>query len=538
MAENRTVIYRPPGPIAKSFMESAAFIRGLMGPVGSGKSSVCVMELLRRAQLQAVSPDGRRHTRFVVVRNTVPDLKNTTMKTWMDWIPPQWGKLNLSSPITHRITNDKLDMEVIFLGLDKDEDVRKLMSLETTGLWINEARYIPKSILDGAIERVGRYPARKDGGATWRGVIMDTNPPDTEHWWYKMAEHVDPELDIQLDELSEKLIAKGAIERGQPLVEFFKQPSGLSPEAENIENLTPGYYELACVGKSPDHIKVQIHGEYGFIVDGRPVYPMYRDSTHTANVVLQPHPGLPILVGADLGLTPAGVFGQRLVDGRWVVLDELVTDDCGVTRFAELMAAFAARQYPGYAIGGAWLDPAGMTRGHDEDTAQDILRAVTGWNWQPAPTNDFDIRREAVINPLNRMVDGNPGLLVSPSCSMVRKGMTGDYHFKFVRTSNGAQVHETPAKNKFSHPCEAVQYLVLGGGEYELVRGRSPDRHKRLPAVAQGTGASPFSDDKRQTSGGRFQTAADITAWRQRRTHPEAVRRTRPDYDTDDVFER
>lgn len=519
MAELRIVPYRPPGPVAKSFMESEAFIRGLMGPVGSGKSTVCVMEILRRAQLQEPGPDGKRRTRFVVVRNTVPDLKNTTLKTWIDWVPAQHGKLNMSSPITHHIVTREIDMEVIFLGLDKEEDVRKLMSLETTGLWINEARYIPKAILDGAIERVGRYPARKDGGPTWRGVIMDTNPPDTEHWWYKMAEHVDPELDRQLADLAEKLVQKGVLEAGQPIIEFFKQPSGLSPEAENIENLAPGYYELACAGKSDDHIKVQIHGEYGFLIEGKPVYSSYRDSAHCAVDAVNPVAGLPILVGADFGLTPSAVLGQRLPDGQWRVFAEMVTDHCGPTRFAELLAAFVATNYPGFVVGGAWGDPAG-TAGEEGETYFDILKAKTGWKWRPAPTNDVEVRHEAVKGALNRMVDGRPGFVLSPKCAKLRKGFASGYHFKFVRTSNGAQLHEAPAKNDYSHPHDALQYLLLGGGEYEAVHQRDPALRAQQPRVAIGVGDDPFLDAAPEPRGGRFQTAADIDAWRNRRSAP------------------
>lgn len=523
MAEPRVVVYRPPGPIAKAFMESPAFIRGLMGPVGSGKSSVCVMELLRRAQAQAIGPNGKRNTRFVVVRNTVPDLKNTTLKTWADWVPAQWGKMNMSSPISHRIVTDEIDMEVIFLGLDKEEDVRKLMSLETTGLWINEARYIPKAILDGAIERVGRFPARKDGGPTWRGVIMDTNPPDTESWWYKMAEHVDPELDRQLAELSEKLVQKGVIAPGQPLVEFFKQPSGLSPQAENISNLAPGYYELACVGKSDDHIKVQIHGEYGFLIEGKPVYPSYRDSAHCAVEPIKPWPTLPILIGADFGLTPAAVLGQRLPDGQWRVFAEMITDHCGPTRFAELLSAFVATHYPEFQVGGAWGDPAG-TAGEEGETYFDILKAKTGWKWQVAPTNDPELRQEAVKGALNRMIDGRPGLVISPTCSKLRKGFASGYHFKFVRTSNGAQMHEQPAKNDYSHVHDATQYLFLGGGEYDVIHQKDPARRGQGPKIAHGVGDDPFGEVPDTNAGGRFQTAADIEAWRTRRSKPAAPR--------------
>ena len=34
------VNYHPPGPVAKAFMRSDKFVRGIMGPYGSGKSTV------------------------------------------------------------------------------------------------------------------------------------------------------------------------------------------------------------------------------------------------------------------------------------------------------------------------------------------------------------------------------------------------------------------------------------------------------------------------------------------------------------------
>ena len=35
--------------------------------------------------------------------------------------------------------------------------------------------------------RVGRFPSMRDGGPTWYGVVCDTNPPNTDHWWSIMA---------------------------------------------------------------------------------------------------------------------------------------------------------------------------------------------------------------------------------------------------------------------------------------------------------------------------------------------------------------
>ena len=49
------------------FLQSNAFVRGLMGPVGSGKSYACAAEIMMRAVRQKPSPiDGIRYTRFVI----------------------------------------------------------------------------------------------------------------------------------------------------------------------------------------------------------------------------------------------------------------------------------------------------------------------------------------------------------------------------------------------------------------------------------------------------------------------------------------
>ena len=75
------------------FMRSKGFVRGLMGPVGSGKSYACCAELWRRAVQQKPSPrDGIKYSRFAIVRNTHPMLRTTTLKTWMELMPEHiWG---------------------------------------------------------------------------------------------------------------------------------------------------------------------------------------------------------------------------------------------------------------------------------------------------------------------------------------------------------------------------------------------------------------------------------------------------------------
>lgn len=75
-------------PVAFKFLQSNSFVTGIMGPVGSGKSYVSAARIMVKAVQQKPSPvDGIRYSRFVIVRNSYPELKTTTLKTWADLFP-------------------------------------------------------------------------------------------------------------------------------------------------------------------------------------------------------------------------------------------------------------------------------------------------------------------------------------------------------------------------------------------------------------------------------------------------------------------
>ena len=466
--------YCPPGPVVKAWMESEAFVRCIIGPFGSGKTAAAVVECLRRGMLQEPGPDGVRRSRFALIRNTFAELKSTTIKSWEQWCPRQFGKFTIGgSPITHHITAPGLDMEVFFIPLDRDEDVKKLLSMELTGALVDEAREIPKSVVDALTGRVGRYPSRLQGGCTWSGVLLVSNPGDTESWIYKTFY---PMGDAKIPE-------DWAI---------FRQPSGLSPDAENRQNLPERYYERMMAGKDPEWVKVYIGGEFGFTIEGQVVYPSFRDSVHVSAAPLMPFPGLGLVMGADWGLTPAAVIGQQLPDGRIQILDEFVCDDSGIVRFAESLTAYMRQHYPEQKVVMCVGDPAGTSRGPDERTIFEIMNQHTPWRWKPAQTNDPTLRIETVSAALNRMVDGKPGFSMDPRCGVLRKGFAGGYCFAKVQSANGATFHETPKKNQYSHPHDALQYLMLAMGGAELVLNKL----KRKPGeikVARDTDYPMFS---------------------------------------------
>ena len=463
--------YKPEGQTLKTFMKSNDFFRGLRGPVGSGKSVSCCIEIFRRSLLQEKNKEGIRKTRWAVIRNTNPQFRTTTIKTWLDWFPEdQWGDFAWSVPYTHYIRKGEIEIEIIFLALDRPEDVKKLLSLELTGVWINEAREIPKSIIDACTMRVGRYPSMRDGGATWYGVIADTNAPEEDHWWPIMAGDVPVPDHLSRDEVL--MLVK------PDNWSFYSQPGAMkvitdekgelqsyepNTLAENQKNLTPKYYSNIIRGKTKGWIDVYVLNKLGSIEEGKVVYPNYKDDLHIAKENLPLFTKQPIYVGLDFGLTPAAVFAQRLPTGRWHILSELVCFDMGVVRFSELLKNELARKFRGYEIL-IFGDPAGDFRSQtDERTPFQILRK-SGLKAIPAPSNDVALRIEAVDGALRRLLDGKPGFLLNINCVTLRKGFNGGYHYRRLQTA-GDRYDEKPFKNKYSHVHDALQYLMLGAGE-------------------------------------------------------------------------
>ena len=477
--------YKAPGKVVKEFLKDDSFFRGLRGPVGSGKSVSCCIEVFRRALKQEPSPDGKRKSRWAVIRNTNPQLKTTTIKTWLDWFPETtFGNFAYSVPFTHKIHFHDVELEVIFLALDRPEDVKKLLSLELTGVWINEAREIPKSIVDACTMRVGRFPSMKDGGPTWYGVIADTNAPDEDHWWSIMSGEV-PAPDHMSEEESLMLLKPDNWK-------FFVQPQGmleikvndkikayeLNKDAENIQNVTPEYYTNIIRGKSKSWIDVYVLNRLGTIEDGKVVYPSFREDVHIADEDI-PFAPVTVYIGLDFGLTPSAVFGQKLPDGRWILLHELVCFDIGTVKFGELLKHEIIKHCSQNDLK-IFGDPAGDFRAQtDETTPFQILRQQ-GIQAFPAPSNDVGLRIESVEVSLNRMVDGKPGFLMNKSCNQLRKGFLGGYHYRRIQTA-GERYDDKPNKNKYSHVHDALQYLMLGAGE-----GRSLTVGPAKPQVSNG----------------------------------------------------
>ena len=441
----------------KLFMRSEKFFRALMGPIGSGKSVTCVIEILRRCREMIPGPDGMRRSRWVVVRNTAAQLKDTTLNTWLDWIPAGIAGKWKESTKTFYLEFGDVRAEILFRPLDSAEDVQRVLSLELTGAWINEAREIPKEIVDALQGRLRRYPSY-DKDKYWSGLIADTNPPEMDSYWYKVFEGV------PIDEDDDNSIV---------LCDSYQQPSGLSEEAENVENLHPTYYQDLSRGKTKEWVDTYVHGMYSPSLSGVPVYrKSFKMDRHIHNGRIDVDLSIPVIVGMDFGRTPAAVLKQVTLDGRIRTICEIVTFDMGLEGFVlRHLRPLLNNRFPGMPcilIG----DPAGVARDATSDLScfkllKKFFPRDQGHVVKPAHTNDPDQRIRATEQTLIHYPDGEPMHVISDECKWLVEGMRSKYRYQNQRNKDHGH-KDRPEKNNWSHVVEANQYadLYIMGGKY------------------------------------------------------------------------
>ncbi len=461
-------------PTLHLFHQSEAFVRAVRGPMGSGKSVGCVVDMWHMAQQQPPDPWKRRRTKWGCVRNTYPELKSTTLRTFHDWVPEEMCYKNDGSPI-QRIAKANLpdgtrvEAEFLFLSVDRPGDVGKLKSLDFTGVWLNEASELPKEVFDMATGRIGRYPRKDLGLAVKPGVLMDTNSMDDDHWWYHLDQNKDDETAQNLRKVME------SIGINRPLMEFFTQPPALveangvllpNPAAENVKHqpLGFGYWLQLASGKEQNFIDMMILNKYGRVIDGKPVYPEWDEHFHGKPRQVKAIKGLPILIGLDFGLSPAAVFCQVTPEGRFLILGECVAEvlSMGFRQFVR----DALKPYMALKFGATFQfrmvgDPAGNKRS-DSDMGYCFKEAEdAGFDISAAPTNMYFPRRESLAHFMRGHIGGEPALLIDSSCRMLRAGLGGRYHYRRVNQAGDIRYKEEPYKNKWSHVCEAAQYAAL-----------------------------------------------------------------------------
>lgn len=519
----------PVGPVAHRFVHDRAYLRNIMGPFGSAKTTTCIQAAIMATMWQNPDRNGVRWSRGCITRPTYGQLQDTVMKDWFAWFPQTRENWN-GDRMEHKVTLDvpgfgQLRMEVLFRACEdrkKAEQVFKGMQL--TWYWPNEIDTHDPGEIEFALPRLGRYPPMSKGGCAWYGMFSDMNAPDIDNWTYDLLVEGNMKLPPETIEQMRAVLGKDF------RIAFHRQPGGLEPDAENLMNLPLGYYERLMIGRSENWINRFVNNQFGAVRNGQPVYPEYNDDFFAAKAPLAPVPGIPISLGVDGGATPAVVFGQLDDHGALRVVDELVVfagneDDplerFGAEAFGTLVGEYWCEKFAKNQFGHCWYDP---TAQHGDEYQDSWIRLFwqafrkevdkqlgKGWSGQwrckPAPVkgNRIPARLAAVQRHLV-VQDGRPRFLLSPTCRHLRRGFNNGYVITRVQMSNGmGKWKDEPLKNDYSHAHDALQYLALGLAKRGQADGgdapRASDRARR-PGGRVKFGNGPFAH-RAAAAGGR-----------------------------------
>lgn len=532
-----TIDFTASPTLGRAFLDQSYFV-GVEGPPGSGKTIWSIAKLLSYALQQEPGPDNVRRTRWAVIRNTYPDLKSTTIQSWQAIMKPEFtAPVVYSSPIQWHYKRPPaqgqpgLDVLVYFLALDNASDVRKLKSLELTGAWVNEATEIVPEILEVLTTRCGRYPSvgSFDGsteapvgvGATWQGIIADTNAGDDDNWWHRWKIQVpDETLTQQGREWSFYTQPPAVLEchktgTGWSVNEAGHEPVAVAqrnivqaagrfwcvnPAAENLRNLTAQYYERQLPNKTLGFIQRFLQVKTIYLADGKPWVPEFSAEMMVGSLPYDPK--LPLFGGIDYGagtLQPALVLGQRGQFGDLRVLRELAMFDIGLDRFATEAEAFVRIEF-GLPIEAVEFtgDPAGDARDGLFETSWLQHLKARKWRVRSAFTNKQQVRRDAMALPMGRLVNvggkARPGFMVDSQCVMLIAGLAGKWCLRRIQVAGMERYHSEPEKNRWSNVCDANGYFCIGAGEgRNLVHAGDPRFPNSMPARRQHSPAMDFS---------------------------------------------
>jgi hypothetical protein len=433
-------------PTIGKFMLDSSFVRLIMGPVGSGKSAGCFMELLRRARLQEPDRQGVRRTRMAIVRNTLQQLRATCLADIQLWLGRIAHYRVTDSTIQVRLSlpdGTRVESDWMLIPLDTKQDQQRLLSLNLTGAWVSEFREIPIEIIDALSGRLGRFPSKAIVKPTWHGIIAESNPPDQDSEWFTKLEVDRP-----------------------PGWAFFRQPGGMDPGAENLENLSDlpdgtTYYQNLVNNSNEDWVDIHVNANYGRSLGGQAVFrASFKPDFHIVDASeLKVIEAMPIMLGQDFGRTPATLISQIDNRGRVVIHGELTSQDMGIEQFSTtVLRPYLYTHHMGTKIFMV-ADPTGKDKTSlNEDSPFDVLKRL-GFEVYGAPTNLVDPRLRAVEQLLLHQVDGGPQLIISTACPMLISAMK--YWYRYRRKQTGVLEDKPEKTHPWSDVVDCLQYICL-----------------------------------------------------------------------------
>lgn len=515
---DETSMFVSPGPVSQAFLNDRTPTAVLMGPLGGGKTTTCSYKVLLLATESPIAwhPMTNKPTRMsrgIVLRDTFRIAEKTVLGSWQQWFPRNYpGSASFGGndrPFVHTLNfigSDGIRIEAVteFAGLGENSVATQLKGGEYSVGWLNETNTHSKEALPELEQRLGRWPPPKLvlspreierledqlGHKVYQPeraiahAMGDMNAPTFDNWTY------------------EALVTSRGPDRA-----FHQQPSGRSPEAENLFNLPGGeaYYERIVRNQDERFVRMMVDNEFGYSLSGKPVYQGFDHRRHVSSHPLEARDELDLHIGVDAstgGLSPAAVFGQSWTPRIAVVGELFVGQGVGPARFGEALQAYMNEHHPNRPRSRVklWLDPAsqyGADTEGGQQTAQEMIAAALQ---VPAMipgngNNELAFRLSAMEAEFRGYLEANSSLIICPkACPLFVQTCSSKYRFKKKPEHASNEYDDVPEK---SHPWSDIadggQYVVIG------IRGLVPIIRGAVSGLSQALGRAQFST---QSGGG------------------------------------
>lgn len=460
-------------PTLKRMHSDDSFIRAVIGPAGSAKTTCAFKDLMVRAILQEPGDDNVRYTRFTIVRNTFNLLRDITMPAFrnsLGFLADDFGEIT-KTPLVARIKlplsdGTSVNAEFWMVAMDDEEGAKRALGSDITGALLEEVSELREEVITMVSSRCGRFPSLNKGRPTWNGIIATTNGPKMNHWLYEWFVRPKPEWK-QYEEV-----------QGRKYFTLFQQPPALirpsepgdswrpNPAAENVHNLADGYGQYFKMISGPDdHVTAYVEGKFVHLRTGKVVFPEFNRDLHIIEASkIEVGEGSTLYFGFDFGSTPVCLIGVVSKLGQMCIIEEIVGEDTSIaTLWDDHVRPLIQEKYYNRYMGEGWGDPSGMSKRDNVDLSpfgvlenRGLVMIDPGSNWIPP-------RLEAVKERLRGLAsNGRPKLLISDACEGLIEAISEKYVYESKRGRRD-EYREIPMKeHPVSDLADALQYLVMG----------------------------------------------------------------------------
>lgn len=380
----------------------------------AGKTVLLLNHIIKRA-LQFPRDDGE----FAYIAPFLKQAKRIAWKYLKRFCDPIPGRQFSESELSVTLPNGS---RIGLYGADNPEALR---GIYLDGAVLDEYAQIDPDVYESILS-----PALMDREG-W--VVFSGTPDGKNHFYHKLKE-------LRADPNAYTLIL-GASQSG------ILTPSQLEKARKRAGSQEKYDREYECSFDS---------------VGGKKIYTEFRYATHVSPTSLKPTTPVEVIRGWDnTGLSPAVVLTYITPTGQWRVFKEFVFQDCDIRDATEGVIMWCNQHLPPGTRYRDYCDPAGKSRDTTKMSPRDYIilksRELGQDIWLVDGIQTPDVRWASVSGRLTRIYNGEPAILIDPSCEVLIEGFAGAYAYQEMAGNPGVYLKKA-IKNLHSNIHDALQY--------------------------------------------------------------------------------